>query len=290
LSFTRQFALQIEDIMQMPFPIIGNDIPNLKCSGNVTQDLENPDIFHCDSGILGFVDEESGTFHPVCADLDGDRLCSDDDELLLKRVAVDGAFKTPSLRNVALTAPYFHNGSAANLREVVQFYDRGGIFCRNNQRDLDPDIQGLGLTEDEEEWLVAFMVSLTDERTVRREAPFDHPSYALPIDGFDGLSQSMATAIAAVGAGGTDYLLDTFLGLDVLARTETSEFDHFDPNGALDGVCSSDSSSGGDTGGTGGTGGTGDTGGTGGTEEPAEEPEEDDADGPNWGKGGKKKK
>jgi cytochrome c peroxidase len=290
LSFTRQFAFQTEDIMQMPFPIIGNDIPNLQCQGGERQDLDNPDIYYCDSGILGFVDLDTGNFHPVCADLDGDRLCSDEDELLLKRVAVDGAFKTPSLRNVALTAPYFHNGSAANLRQVVQFYDRGGIFCRNNQRDLDPDIQGLGLTEDEEEWLVAFMVSLTDMRTVRREAPFDHPSYALPIDGGQGEALHL---IGEVGAEGTNVFLETFLdlaitddGLGLVTGPIADRFDHFDANIALDGKCSSGISSGGDTGGD-----------TGGTEPPAEEPpaeeppaeEESTEEEPSWGKGGKKK-
>ncbi len=43
-----------------------------------------------------------------------------------QRVAVDGAFKTPTLRNIGLTAPYFHNGGYKSLKEVVQFYDRGG--------------------------------------------------------------------------------------------------------------------------------------------------------------------
>ncbi len=42
------------------------------------------------------------------------------------RVAVDGAFKTPTLRNVGLTAPYFHNGGQKSLAEVVAFYNRGG--------------------------------------------------------------------------------------------------------------------------------------------------------------------
>lgn len=44
----------------------------------------------------------------------------------LQRVAVDGAFKTPTLRNVGLTAPYFHNGGVKSLKEVVQLYNRGG--------------------------------------------------------------------------------------------------------------------------------------------------------------------
>jgi hypothetical protein len=43
-----------------------------------------------------------------------------------QRLGVDGAFKTPSLRNVGLTAPYFHNGGYATLRSVVEFYARGG--------------------------------------------------------------------------------------------------------------------------------------------------------------------
>lgn len=43
-----------------------------------------------------------------------------------QRVAVDGSFKTPTLRNIGLTAPYFHNGGYKSLKEVVQFYDRGG--------------------------------------------------------------------------------------------------------------------------------------------------------------------
>jgi len=43
-----------------------------------------------------------------------------------QRLGVDGAFKTPSLRNIGLTAPYFHNGGYATLRSVVEFYARGG--------------------------------------------------------------------------------------------------------------------------------------------------------------------
>ncbi|PTU02202.1 cytochrome-c peroxidase, partial [Pseudomonas sp. HMWF031] len=42
------------------------------------------------------------------------------------RDAVDGAFKTPTLRNIALTGPYFHNGSRATLQQVMEFYNRGG--------------------------------------------------------------------------------------------------------------------------------------------------------------------
>lgn len=92
-----------------------------------------------------------------------------------ERVAVDGAFKTPGLRNIELTAPYLHNGGQLTLKQVVEFYNRGGDFHEQNINDLDPDIVNLGLTEDEQNALVAFMRSLTDERVRYDKAPFDHP-------------------------------------------------------------------------------------------------------------------
>ncbi len=92
-----------------------------------------------------------------------------------ERIAADGAFKTPGLRNIELTAPYFHNGGQLTLRQVVDFYNRGGDFHENNIDNLDPDIQNLGLSEEEKTSLVAFMVSLTDDRVRYQRAPFDHP-------------------------------------------------------------------------------------------------------------------
>lgn len=68
-----------------------------------------------------------------------------------------GAFKTPSLRNVGLTAPYMHDGSIGTLEGVVAFYDRGG----DRKDNLSPLIAPLGLS-DREKWdLVAFLNALT---------------------------------------------------------------------------------------------------------------------------------
>ncbi|MBX3197185.1 MAG: hypothetical protein KF850_03230 [Labilithrix sp.] len=100
-----------------------------------------------------------------------------------ERVAVDGAFKTPTLRNIAQSAPYFHNGGQATLEQVVEFYNRGADFARENRDDLDPDIQPLGLTPEERAALVAFLVALTDDRVRLERAPFDHPSLSLPNGG-----------------------------------------------------------------------------------------------------------
>lgn len=96
------------------------------------------------------------------------------------RAAVDGAFKTPGLRNVELSGPFFHNGGKATLRQVVEFYNRGGDFANENIADLDPDISPIGLNSDEITALVAFLQALTDERVRQEQAPFDHPQLFRP--------------------------------------------------------------------------------------------------------------
>ena len=68
-----------------------------------------------------------------------------------------GAFKTPTLREVARTAPYMHDGSLATLEDVVDFYDRGG----NRNAFLDPELHALGLTAPEKRVLLAFLRSLS---------------------------------------------------------------------------------------------------------------------------------
>jgi cytochrome c peroxidase len=66
-------------------------------------------------------------------------------------------YRTPGLRNVALTSPYMHDGSLATLADVVAFYDRGGVSNQN----LDPLIAPLGLSDSEQRDLIAFLESLT---------------------------------------------------------------------------------------------------------------------------------
>jgi cytochrome c peroxidase len=68
-------------------------------------------------------------------------------------------YRTPSLRNVALTGPYMHDGSIASLREVVEFYNAGGIANEN----LDPLIRPLSLSDAEIDDLVAFLRALTGD-------------------------------------------------------------------------------------------------------------------------------
>jgi cytochrome c peroxidase len=132
-----------------------------------------------------------------------------------KGFGVEGAFKIPSLRNVALTAPYFHNGEARTLRQVVELYSRGGNVAPVVQTDGTP-IEPLGvpsLTNDEIDAIVAWLETLTDERVLYRRAPFDHPQLFVP-NGHVGNTTSVADAdsngigddilyeVPAVGAAG----------------------------------------------------------------------------------------
>jgi cytochrome c peroxidase len=70
-----------------------------------------------------------------------------------------GAFKTPTVRDAALTAPYMHDGSLATLEEVVEHYDKGG----HPNPSLDKEMKKLNLTAQEKADLVAFMKALTGE-------------------------------------------------------------------------------------------------------------------------------
>jgi cytochrome c peroxidase len=72
--------------------------------------------------------------------------------------AVQHAFKTPTLRNVARRAPYMHDGSLAGLEQVVELYDRGGLVTRPS---LSTEIKPLHLTSEEKRDVIAFLGALT---------------------------------------------------------------------------------------------------------------------------------
>lgn len=74
-----------------------------------------------------------------------------------------GRFRTPSLRNVELTAPYMHDGSISSLREVIAHYAAGG---RARSAKTSEFLPGFKLTDDETEDLLAFLLSLTDRHFV----------------------------------------------------------------------------------------------------------------------------
>jgi cytochrome c peroxidase len=149
---------------------------------------------------------------------------------MTQRVAVDGTFKTPSLRNVALTPPYFHNGGQGSLEQVVDFYFRGGdtrnvggggdtsgtgplgedpLTTPPAGSNVHPLIFPRKLTTQQRSDLVAFLKSLTDDRVRCHAAPFDHPELtvshgvnAAAPPTADGKAAENSMTIVSTGSGG----------------------------------------------------------------------------------------
>ena len=99
--------------------------------------------------------------------------------------AVSHAFKTPTLRELAWTAPYMHNGSLATLEEVVRHYEGGGIARPSRSREMPARLE---LTDEERAALVAFLETLSSDAPPR---PSDEPWVRQ--------SAPAATAAAAIG-------------------------------------------------------------------------------------------
>ena len=79
-----------------------------------------------------------------------------------------GKFKTPGLRNIAVTAPYMHNGMFKTLEEVLEYYNNPGKFV-NSSINIDDALKTpLGLTEKEKKDLISFLKTLTDRKYIKK--------------------------------------------------------------------------------------------------------------------------
>lgn len=125
--------------------------PKLGCAGCHTP-LPDP----AGSGIIMFRD---GQFHNLGIGYDNGHT-RDAGRFEVTQIPADlGRFSTPSLRNVALTAPYMHDGSLKRLEDVVAFYARGGIRNPNLDVVMSPRV----LSRQDRTDLVAFLRTLTTE-------------------------------------------------------------------------------------------------------------------------------
>ncbi len=121
---------------------------------------------------------------------------------IVNRVHRFGSFKAPQLREVELTGPYFHNGGKLTIRQVVDFYVRGGDFPVTNANHRDFNIMNLNaelqsdMSEEEKVGLVDYLLTFTDDRVALERAPFDHPQEIIPLDGTaPELGQTLADGI-----------------------------------------------------------------------------------------------
>lgn len=149
------------------------------------------------SGVIGYgpfkaIGPDAGFFHtgvePVANDTD----------------MGGGSFKTPSLRNIEFTGPYFHTGSKSTLEQIVDFYTFGGDYGSPNLRRWGPD-------PTERLAMPALMKTFTDDRVRFERAPFDHPELCVPV-GHDEADKGRDrwASIPLVGAKGNSAPLQTF--------------------------------------------------------------------------------
>jgi cytochrome c peroxidase len=123
----------------------------------------------------------------------------------------NGLFKSPSLRNVELTGPYFHDGGQATLAQVLEFYARRSDFPQGG---LGPGMNNITLSPQDRTAMLAFFQALTDDRVRFERAPFDHPSLCIAVGHDEGSAQAAApdrwALIPAVGRAGGQAPLQTF--------------------------------------------------------------------------------
>ena len=124
-----------------------------------------------------------------------------------------GLFKTPNLRNVELTGPYFHTGSKATLEDVITFYTSAGDYSNAALAEWGPDPR-------ERVLMPAFLKALTDDRVRYERAPFDHPELCVSVGHIQPPRETVQgtrlpatdrfALVPAVGARGNHVPLQTF--------------------------------------------------------------------------------
>jgi cytochrome c peroxidase len=98
---------------------------------------------------------------------------NDSGRIIISRKKEDiGRFKTAGLRNVAITAPYMHNGMFKSLKEVIDFYNEPDKVVPNSINRDSLLAKPLGLSQEEKNDLEAFLISLTDKRFIQNTKPF----------------------------------------------------------------------------------------------------------------------
>lgn len=156
---------------------------------------ERLECHHCHGGFNfsqatrhdGTVFEEFAFHNTGLYNLDGEGAYPPSDQGLIRFTGNPtdmGKFRAPSLMNIALTAPYFHDGSVPTLREVIAVYEAGGRLVESGPNAGDGRtnpfrsgfIKGFTLTEDERNDLIAFLEALTDETFI------NNPQFSNPFE------------------------------------------------------------------------------------------------------------
>jgi cytochrome c peroxidase len=155
---------------QTPFDQVNQGIGTLTASEQNGRNLFNSGVTGCSACHSGNLLTDDA-FHyigvrPSVEDTGRQQVTNDQNN--------SAQFRTPNLRNVELRGAFFHNGQLTTLREVVDFYARGGDFNAPNKNG---NVRPLNLSNQQRSDLVAFMSRpLTDPRVRNELPPFDHPT------------------------------------------------------------------------------------------------------------------
>ena len=155
-------------IFTSAIPTVGAQYPQAEVE--VGFNLYNTNCVTCHTIDEKFALFTDGKFHNLGVGVNDEGELTDLGRYEQTKVESDkGAFRTPTLRNIAATRPYMHDGSLKTLKDVVDFYVGGG----SSNPHLDKEIKKLDLTGQERADLVEFLESLTGEVPKDADPPSD---------------------------------------------------------------------------------------------------------------------
>lgn len=124
---------------------------------DLNDELPDGECFHCHNAPLFTTNEYLNNGLDAVQDLDG---FADKGRGAVTGLRIDnGKFRVPTLRNISFTAPYMHDGRFETLEEVIEHYNSGGHPSPNK----DPLMVPLGLTQEQQDAVLAFLLTLNDE-------------------------------------------------------------------------------------------------------------------------------
>jgi len=124
---------------------------------DLNSDLPDAECAHCHNAPLFTIDEYINNGLDAVESLE--EFKDPGRGIVTGLMSDNGKFRTPTLRNVIYSAPYMHDGRFQSLEEVIEHYNSGGFIADN----VDPLIRPLGLTEDQKEALLKFIMTFQEE-------------------------------------------------------------------------------------------------------------------------------
>ncbi len=125
------------------------------------QSNSSPGVTLAAGPLLNWVFNSAGQYSDARTGIESNRLQRLGSDLVQKSAELEGAYKTPTLRNVELTGPYMHTGEVQTLEDVIELYNKGGEPAGNFAGVVSQTITPLDLTDEEKQALLKLLKSMT---------------------------------------------------------------------------------------------------------------------------------